>query len=40
MEAIQTFTIYINDLPDVVYNMTKLLADDTKLYAIVNRSKD
>ena len=34
------FTIYINDLPDVVYNMTKLFADDTKLYAIVNRSKD
>jgi hypothetical protein len=26
MEAIQTFTIYINDLPDVVYNMTKLFA--------------
>ena len=40
MEAIQTCTIYINDLPDVVYNMTKLFADDTKLYAIVNRSKD
>jgi hypothetical protein len=26
------FTIYINDLPDVVYNMAKLFADDTKLY--------
>ena len=30
------FTIYINDLPDLVQNMAKLFADDTKLYAIVN----
>ena len=25
------FTIYINDLPDVVQNIAKLFADDTKL---------
>jgi hypothetical protein len=30
------FTIYINDLPDVLYNMAKIFADDIKLYAIVN----
>jgi hypothetical protein len=26
------FTIYINDLPDVVQNVAKLFADDTKGY--------
>ena len=30
------FIIYINDLPDVVNNICKLFADDTKLYAVVN----
>lgn len=34
------FTIYINDLPDVVDNMVKLFADDTKLYANVNSEDD
>ena len=34
------FTIYINDLPDVVQNITKLFADDTKLYAVVNNEED
>ena len=34
------FNIYINDLPDVVYNMAKLFADDTKLYAIVNNDEE
>jgi hypothetical protein len=29
------FTIYINDLPDVIKNMVKLFADDTKVYATV-----
>jgi hypothetical protein len=33
------FTIYINDLPDVVQNIVKLFADDTKLYAVVNEEK-
>ena len=30
------FTIYINDLPDVIENMVKLFADDTKVYSTVN----
>ena len=30
------FLIYINDLPDVVNNIVKLFADDTKIYAKVN----
>ena len=34
------FNIYINDLPDVVYNMAKFFADDTKLYAIVNNDEE
>jgi hypothetical protein len=34
------FTIYINDLPDVVYNMAKIFADDIKLYAIVNNDEE
>ena len=33
------FTIYINDLPDVVQNIAKLFADDTKLYAEVNEEE-
>jgi hypothetical protein len=31
-------TIYINNLPDVVQNVAKLFADDTKLYAAVNNT--
>jgi hypothetical protein len=27
------FTIYINDLPDVVQNIANLFSDDTKVYA-------
>ena len=34
------FTIYINDLPDVLYNMAKIFADDIKLYAIVNNDEE
>jgi hypothetical protein len=34
------FTIYINDLPDVVKNVAKLFADDTKLYTTVNNTND
>jgi hypothetical protein len=34
------FTMYINDLPDVVHNVAKLFADDTKLYATVNNTND
>ena len=30
------FLLYINDLPDMVKNIVKLFADDTKLYARVN----
>jgi hypothetical protein len=32
--------MYINDLPDVVHNVAKLFADDTKLYATVNNTND
>jgi hypothetical protein len=34
------FTIYINDLPDVVQNIAKLFADDTKVYAVVNKEEE
>ena len=30
------FTIYINSLPDILYNTSKLFADDTKIYSTVN----
>ncbi|CAC5382992.1 unnamed protein product [Mytilus coruscus] len=32
------FIIYINDLPDVVNNITKIFADDTKIYAPTAKS--
>jgi hypothetical protein len=32
------FLIHSNDLPDVVQNVAKLFADDTKLYAAVNNT--
>ena len=34
------FTIYINDLPDVVQNIASLFSDDTKVYAIVNKEEE
>ena len=34
------FTIYINDLPDVVQKIAKLFADDTKVYAVVNKEEE
>ena len=34
------FTIYINDLPDVIENMLKLFADKTKVYAAVNNTDE
>ena len=34
------FTIYINNLPDIVQNVAKLFADDTKLYATVINTND
>jgi hypothetical protein len=34
------FTIYINDLPDVVQNIANLFLDDTKVYAIVNKEEE
>ena len=34
------FTIYINDLPNVVCNTTKLFADDAKIYSVVNNAID
>ena len=34
------FSIYINDLPDVVHSFVKLFADDAKLYAVVNTVND
>lgn len=34
------FVIFINDLPDVVSNVVKIFADDTKLYGPVTEQKD
>ena len=34
------FTIYINDLPDVVCNVAKLFAGDTNIYSVVNNIND
>ncbi|KAK3107559.1 hypothetical protein FSP39_017306 [Pinctada imbricata] len=34
------FLLYINDLPDVVNNIVKLFADDTKLYSVVNTNAE
>jgi hypothetical protein len=34
------FTIYINDLPDIVKNIAKLIADDTNGYAVVNKEEE
>ena len=35
-----SFYIYINDLPDVVQNIAKLFADDTKVYVLVNKEEE
>ena len=34
------FLIYINDIPDVVFNLVKLFADDTKLFARIRSLSD
>jgi len=34
------FLIYINDLPDVVFNLVKLFADDTKVFARIRSLSD
>ena len=34
------FTIYINDLPDSINSLTRLFADDTKLFSTVNNIDD
>ena len=34
------FVIYINDMPDVVNNLTKLFADDTKLISTIKNRLD
>ena len=34
------FLIYINGLPDVVFNLVKLFADDTKLFARIRSLSD
>ena len=34
------FTIHINDLPDIVQNITRLFADDTQVYAVVNKEEE
>ena len=33
------YLVYINDLPDVVQNIAKHFADDTKLYTVVNEEE-
>ena len=38
--GIPLFTIYINDLPDVVHNIAKLFANDTKVYTAVNKEEE
>ncbi len=30
------FLLYINDLPNIIESLTKLFADDTKIYANIN----
>jgi hypothetical protein len=32
--------IYINDLPEVISNVSKLYADDNKIMAVVNNTED
>ena len=34
------FLFYINDLPNVVFNLVKLLADDAKLFAKILNLQD
>ena len=34
------FIIFINDLPDIVYNTVYLFADDTKLFGLANSPED
>ncbi|MCU7800493.1 MAG: reverse transcriptase family protein [gamma proteobacterium symbiont of Lucinoma myriamae] len=34
------FLVYINDLPDVIKNLVKIFADDTKLYSIIRSRSD
>ncbi len=34
------FLIYINDLPEVISNVSKLYADDNKIMAVVNNTED
>ncbi len=34
------FLVFINDLPDVVSNLVKIFADDSKLYSTVNSTSD
>ncbi len=34
------FLIYINDLPEVISNVSKLYADDNKKMAVVNNTED
>lgn len=35
-----SFLIYINDLPDTIYNILKLFADDSKLFGKLNTAED
>lgn len=34
------FLIFINDLPDIVNNLVKIFADDTKIYTVINSETD